>query len=328
MDKKVEYYKRENEKIICKLCPHECNLAESQTGLCKVRHVKDGTLYASNYGEISSISIDPIEKKPLFHYKPGSDILSCGTYGCNFTCGFCQNYSIAHFKPETSYMSPKDLVEKAESLKARGNIGVAFTYNEPFMYYEYMLDAAKACKEADLDVVVVSNGYVNSEPLDKLLPYVDAFNIDLKSFSNSFYKQVCSGNRDIVLKNIEKMSRQSHIELTTLLITGYNDSEKEMEEISSWIASLKRDIPLHLSRYYPTYKFTAPPTDVEKIMKLAEIAKSKIDYVYIGNVAGVDTNTYCPSCKNTIVKRDIYQANIVNKEKNCTKCGHELNIVF
>lgn len=328
MDRKVEYFEKKGGSIVCGICPHRCSISEGKSGICRVRHVVDGALYAENYGEISSIGIDPIEKKPLFHFRPGKEILSCGSYGCNFRCGFCQNYTIAQFKPETVYISPEVMVEKALESRGKGSTGLAFTYNEPFMFYEYMIDTAKLCKAQGLDVVVVTNGFVSREPLEKLLPYVDAMNIDLKSFRDEFYREVCGGKLDGVLENIERISASCHVEIATLVISGYNDSEEEMEELSGWISNVDRSIPLHISRYHPAYKFTAPATDIDRIVRLSEVAKEKLDYVYIGNVGGVDNSTYCPKCSNLIVERDYYKSIVRNKSDICENCGSKLNILI
>ena len=328
MEKLASYFRKTEDGAVCELCPHACRVKEGKSGICRVRYARDGELYSENYGEISSLGIDPIEKKPLFHFRPGKSILSCGSYGCNFSCGYCQNYSIAHLKPITEYIGPEQMAEKAAELSPRKSVGLAFTYNEPTVFYEEMMDTAKICKAKGLDVVVVTNGYINAEPLEELLPYVDAMNIDLKSFSEDFYRKVCGGSLSDVLRTIERANKSCHVELTTLAITGYNDSDEEMEELSGWISELDRSIPLHISRYHPTYKFNEPPTPVERISKLAEIAKQKLDYVYIGNVGNVDNNTYCPNCGNTIVERDAYSSTVRNSSDICGKCGEQLNIVI
>ncbi len=300
--RQVDYFKQIDENIIqCRLCPHNCVIKEGNAGSCKVREVRDGVLYANNYGEISALSIDPIEKKPLFHYKPESNILSLGSYGCNFTCGFCQNYNIAQYKPQTEYISVEDMISKAKGYEKEGNIGLAFTYNEPLMFYEYVLDVAKRCKEEDLDVVVVTNGFINKEPLEDLLQYVDAMNIDLKSFSDEFYKSECSGRLKDVLSTIEVANKHCHVEVTTLLINGHNDTEEEVRDIADFISKTNKNIPLHLSRYYPNYKFKDEATDIGKMKYLRDVAKEYLNYVYIGNVLEVDNNTYCPNCSELLI---------------------------
>lgn len=326
MKHKVEFFEKVNDTTIrCRVCPHNCVIKEGNKGRCNVRGVREGELYVFNYGEISALSIDPIEKKPLFHYKPGTEILSLGSYGCNFTCGFCQNYTIAQFKPETQFVSVLDLVEKAKEYK--NNIGLAFTYNEPLMFYEYLLDTAKKCKEENLDVVVVSNGFINREPLEKLLPFVDAMNIDLKAFSDDFYKSECSGKLEDVLSTIELASKHTHVEITTLLIGGHNDTEEEVRQIASFIARLNKNIPLHLSRYYPNYKFKDEATNIEIIKHLRKVAKEYLNYVYIGNILEIDNNTYCSNCDELIIKRNIYEAMDKNHSEKCRTCGEDLYIM-
>ncbi len=328
MKKLVEFYEKlDDETIRCRLCPHNCTIKEGKSGMCGVREVEDGKLWAINYGEISALSLDPIEKKPLFHYKPSSEIFSIGSFGCNFTCGFCQNYAIAQFRPRTEYISVDEIIERAIEYKSQDNIGIAFTYNEPMMYYEYMLDVAKRCKSVGLDVVVVTNGFINEEPLKQLLPFVDAMNIDLKSFSEDFYRQECSGNLEDILRTIEIASQKCHVELTTLLITDHNDTEQEVRKIGAFIASVDKNIPLHLSRYYPTYKFKEEATNIEKVKKLAEIAREYLNYVYVGNILDTDNNTYCPNCDQLLVERSVYDAVDKNRSDHCKNCGQILSIV-
>lgn len=328
MKRKVEFFEKLNDDTIrCKVCPHKCIIKEGYSGLCRVREVKDGILYATNYGEISSLSLDPIEKKPLFHYKPGTNILSLGSYGCNFTCGFCQNYTIAQFKPNTQYVSVEEIVKKAKEYKNQNSIGLAFTYNEPLMFYEYVLDVAKICKKEGLDVVVVTNGFINKEPLEKLLPFVDAMNIDLKAFSDEFYKSECSGKLEDVLSTIKLASKHCHIEITTLLISEHNDTEKEVREIANFISKINKNIPLHLSRYYPNYKFKSEATDINKIKDLADIAREYLNYVYIGNILEVDNNTYCPNCGELLVERNMYDSIDRNLNDTCRSCAKKIYIV-
>ena len=328
MKKLVEFYEKlDDETIRCRLCPHNCTIKEGKSGMCGVREMEDGKLWAINYGEISALSLDPIEKKPLFHYKPSSEIFSIGSFGCNFTCGFCQNYAIAQFRPRTEYISVDEIIERAIEYKSQDNIGIAFTYNEPMMYYEYMLDVAKRCKSVGLDVVVVTNGFINEEPLKQLLPFVDAMNIDLKSFSEDFYRQECSGNLEDILRTIEIASQKCHVELTTLLITDHNDTEQEVRKIGAFIASVDKNIPLHLSRYYPTYKFKEEATNIEKVKKLAEIAREYLNYVYVGNILDTDNNTYCPNCDQLLVERSVYDAVDKNRSDHCKNCGQILSIV-
>lgn len=327
--KQASYYKKEHNGIIhCYLCPHNCHLKDNQLGACNARKVIQGELYSLNYGNISSAGIDPIEKKPLYHFRPGRNILSVGSFGCNFICGFCQNYSISQEAPPTRYMEPEELVGLALDALSDNNVGIAFTYNEPSIWYEYVYDTAVKAKAKGLDIVLVSNGYISEEPLQNLLPYVDAMNIDLKSFNNSFYKKECGGSIEHVKRTIEIASSKCHVEITTLLVHGQNDSPDEVEELAKWISSVDNNIPLHLSRYYPAYKYTAPATKVEKILEDKEVAKKHLSFVYVGNVPNTDNNTYCPNCGELLVRRGYYDSTVEISEDKCNKCGKRINMLL
>lgn len=328
MEKEALFYEKKTDKVNCKLCPHNCMIPVAAKGKCNVRVNKEGRLYAINYGEITSISQDPIEKKPLYHFKPGSNILSIGSFGCNFKCEFCQNHLISQGRARSEYISPEKLVEICSSLK--DNIGVAFTYNEPSIWYEYVYNSSKLLKETlkDIKIVLVTNGYIKEEPLKMLLPYVDAMNIDLKAFNDEFYKDVCGGSITPVLDTIKMSSKQCHVELTTLLVNGENDSNGEIEKIAGFIASLDKNIPLHLSRYFPNYKMHSPATKVEVMIKDREIAKKYLNYVYIGNVSGMDNSTYCPKCGNNLIQRKDYDIHINTNFGTCAKCGYKTNIIL
>lgn len=244
----------------------------------------EGKLKTINYGEITAMALDPIEKKPLYHFHPGSKILSVGSFGCNFSCGFCQNYSIAHYRARSQNFSPEDLIEACRQID--DNIGIAFTYNEPSIWYEYIYDTSKKLKEMhpEYKVVLITNGYIQVEPLTKILPYVDAMNIDLKSFQRDYYKKICGGDIEHVLKTIEKSHDKCHIEITTLLVNGLNDSEEEVEKIAAFLANLDKNIPLHLTRYFPNYKIHRPPTDIDVMLKAREVASKYLNHVHLGNV--------------------------------------------
>ncbi|MGI6124756.1 MAG: AmmeMemoRadiSam system radical SAM enzyme [Acetivibrionales bacterium] len=283
---KAQYYVKEEGGIVhCLLCPHNCHIKTNKKGICRVRTNLGGDLYTENYGQISSLALDPIEKKPLYRYLPGSNILSVGSYGCNFACSFCQNYSISLNKPQTAYISPENLVYKAFDLKKSGNIGLAYTYNEPFMSYEYVLDCCKLIKDKGMKNVLVTNGYVQKTPLLEILPYIDAMNIDLKSFSQDFYKNNCNGNIEYVRNTIELAAKACHVEITCLVIPGLNDSSEEIEAMSLWLSKLSFDIPLHLTRFFPRYKMSEKePTSIDVLERLAKTAKQHLKYVYLGNV--------------------------------------------
>ena len=328
MDTKLKFYKEEEDYIRCTLCPHNCRLSEGKFGVCKLRTVKDGIPVAINYGEVTSANVDPIEKKPLYHFKPSMDILSIGTYGCNMTCSFCQNYEISQNKPPAEFIDVERLISLIIDIP--DNVGIAFTYNEPFMWYEYVYDAAKKIKEynENIDVILVTNGYVNKEPLLKILPYVDAMNIDLKAYSERYYNKLCGASLDPVLETIKTASAYTHVEITTLMVSEENDSLDEIREIAEFIASIDKNIPLHLSRYFPKYKMKNPPTLVESMMKAKEEENKYLNYVYVGNVVGVDNNTYCPNCKFKLVTRDIYTTNVHIHGDKCPNCKEYINIIF
>lgn len=267
----------------CELCPHKCQIKEGQTGFCHARTNKDGKIIAKNYGHITSMALDPIEKKPLYHFYPGSKILSIGSYGCNLRCSFCQNHDISMNNGEDksfAVYSPKEIVDRALYYKSMGNIGIAYTYNEPLISYEFVKDCAKLAKENKLKNVVVTNGVICREPLEEILPYIDAFNIDLKGFTNEFYKWV-KGDLETVKETIKLASKHAHVEVTTLIIPGKNDSEEEIEKLSSWLASIDQDIPYFINRFYPRWKLSdLEATPAETLNKLVKIAKRQLKNVW------------------------------------------------
>ena len=275
-----------NESVLCGICPKACVIPEGSRGFCGGRGNRGGEIIAENYGKITSLALDPIEKKPLNRFHPGSYILSVGSYGCNLRCPFCQNYSISmEYKPAKYVgLTPQELTAKAVELVPEGNIGIAYTYNEPLIGYEYVRDCAGLLAEKGLKNVVVTNGYINEKPLLELLPLIDAFNIDLKSFSPAFYKGV-GGDLEIVKNSIKLAAARSHVEVTTLVIAGENDSEEEMKELCSWLSSVDPAIPLHISRFFPAYKLSdRRATPKSTILKLADIAREYLQYVYEGNI--------------------------------------------
>ena len=273
--------------IPCTVCHRRCKPAEGQPGLCGARKKENGQSVSVNYAQITALALDPIEKKPLYHFHPGSFILSAGSFGCNMACPFCQNWQIAEARLggiDTREISPQQLIETAVSLKPRGNIGVAFTYNEPMIGFEYVRDAAKLAKEKDLKTAAVTNGCVSQETLQEVLPYIDAFNIDLKCFTEAGYRRL-GGDLSMVKAFIETAIASSHVELTTLIVPGLSDSEDEMRETAAWIASLSPDIPYHISRFFPhKHMLSTPPTDPNILHRLREIAKERLRFVYLGNV--------------------------------------------
>ncbi|MFH0764762.1 MAG: AmmeMemoRadiSam system radical SAM enzyme [Candidatus Omnitrophota bacterium] len=283
MKEALYYEKMGNKRVRCRLCPHECVIPEGGHGACRVRVNKDGILYTEVYGKTTGIALDPIEKKPLYHYHPGKYILSLGTKGCNFHCDFCQNWRISQeLGAPTKSITSAEAVEKA---KSRGSFGIAYTYNEPFIWYEFVLDTAKLARQNGLENVLVTNGYVNMEPLEGMLPFIDAMNIDLKSFNEDFYRKVCKGRLKPVLDVIKRSAGSCHVELTMLLIPTLNDSEAEVRNLVNWIYdNLGPDTPLHFSKYFPCYKMSLPPTPVETLKTAERIAKEKLKHVYLGNV--------------------------------------------
>ncbi len=282
----------------CKVCFRHCRLEEGQTGFCKGRICKNGKIQAKNYGMVTSLALDPIEKKPLNRFHPDSRILSVGSYGCNLRCPFCQNHEISwseqadRFVRDAEYISPEDLAETARYYQRKGNIGAAFTYNEPLIGYEYIRDAGRLIHEAGMVNVLVTNGTASLDVLEELAPYIDAMNIDLKSFSKNYYRDVLGGDLEMTLEFIRRAAQICHVELTTLIVPGENDSFEEMEEICRFISGLKdsdgqtigRQIPLHISRFFPRFHMTdRDPTDVAHIYRLAETARKYLDHVYTGN---------------------------------------------
>ncbi|NLJ70504.1 MAG: AmmeMemoRadiSam system radical SAM enzyme [Clostridiaceae bacterium] len=275
-----------NKQVTCQLCPHYCKLSEDQIGFCGARQAKSGQIIPLNYGKITALALDPIEKKPLAYFLPGSMILSVGSFGCNMACPFCQNYSIATRKREQVQIrdiTPEELIELAQVEKKRGNIGIAFTYNEPLIAFDFILDTAKLAETQDLEIVIVSNGQINEPYLKQLLPYVSAWNIDLKSFTETGYRKL-GGDLNTVLKTIELTQAVAHVEITTLVVPGISDDLDEMREQAKYLASLNPNMPLHLSRYFPCYKYTEPATDKMKIRELKQIAEQYLNRVSLGNM--------------------------------------------
>lgn len=328
MDEKLRFYKDHDGYVKCELCPHNCLLSENKFGVCALRTVKNNIPIVINYGEVTSFNVDPIEKKPLYHFKPGGDILSVGTFGCNMKCSFCQNYEISQNQPQSKFIDIDELISLIVNIP--NNVGIAFTYNEPFMWYEYIYDVVKKIKEYDknISVVLVTNGYVNKEPLETTLPYIDAMNIDLKGFTERYYNKICKADIQPVLETIKIASKSTHVEITTLMVSDENDSVEEIVDIAKFIASVDKNIPLHLSRYFPRYEMKNPPTMVENIMKAKEEAKNYLNYVYVGNIQGVDNNTYCPNCGYDLVNRDIYSTKVNINGDKCPKCKEYINIIL
>ncbi|MBM7624019.1 AmmeMemoRadiSam system radical SAM enzyme [Sporohalobacter salinus] len=326
--KEAHWYERINDKEVrCNLCPHNCLLAVNQTGVCQARENQEGKLVSKIYGQVSALAVDPIEKKPLFHFYPGSEVLSLGTVGCNLSCQFCQNYHIAHdHNTQTRKLEPKEVVELT---KEHNSIGIAYTYSEPLIWYEYILNTAQLIHQAGLKNVLVTNGLINPRPLAELLPYIDGLNIDLKAFSEDFYNDICQGYLEPVKESISLADQESLVEVTTLLIPGLNDSREEIERLVTWLAGINPDIPLHFTRYFPKYKLDAEQTPVETLLQAKEIAEEKLNFVYLGNVRQPEySNTYCYECGQLLIKRDLSPPKVYLQENVCPECGTEINILM
>ncbi len=319
--------------VICDACAHRCRLKEDQYGICGVRKVENGSLLLTVYGLAAAVNIDPIEKKPLFHFLPGSEALSIGTVGCNFGCLFCQNYDISQFPRDSKHnvfgksLPPADVVQIAR----RNNVSsIAYTYNEPAVFFEYAYDCAKPANENGIKNIFVTSGYETVEAIDTILPYLDAMNIDLKSFSNKFYQTICKAKLTPVLNTIKyAYSKKVWIEITTLLISGKNDSDSEIRQIAQFIAGIDKAIPWHLSAFFPTYKMMKPmPTPAETLLRAYKIAKDVgLKYVYVGNINNkAHESTYCPKCGKMIIERSGHVGcNVVNmmEDSGCPFCGYK-----
>jgi pyruvate formate lyase activating enzyme len=312
----------------CLLCPHGCRIGEGELGLCRVRQNLRGVLRTLNHSRVSAAHWDPIEKKPLFHFYPGSQILSLGSVGCNLACAFCQNWAISQESAGTQRMTPDEALATART-DAR-NLGIAYTYNEPFIWYEYVLETAKLVKQAGLKNVLVTNGYVNEEPLRQLLPYIDAMNVDIKSMSDSFYRELCRGRAEPPRRTAEIAWRAGClVEVTNLVIPHWNDSDEALRSFIDWAAGVDREMPVHFSRYHPDYKFSEPPTPPETLFRARDMAREKLHYVYVGNLwGGEGEDTICPGCGKTVVERRGFAVcKVALKDGRCRFCGGQLRFI-
>ena len=323
------YEEIENGSVRCLLCPRHCVIDKGQVGFCRTRKNVDGVLYTLIYGRLSSIATDPIEKKPLYHYHPGTKILSVGTWGCNMSCPWCQNHEISQGTPQTQKVDPERLVHIALD---RNSPGIAYTYNEPMIWFEFVLDTSRMASADGLYNVLVTNGYVSADPFKLLLQTVQAMNIDLKGFDQRFYQKRCSADLEVVKRNIQLAYEEGvHVELTTLLIPDENDSVEKINEQCQWIASIDPAIPLHLSLYFPAYRFNKPPTDLNRAIELWKTAKKTLQYVYLGNQLEYEyQRTLCPYCSNVLIERSGYQIQIVGlgEGRRCQQCHRQIPIVL
>jgi len=322
-----------DKKVQCTLCSHNCEIDVGMLGICRVRKNEDGKLYTLIYGSCSSMAADPIEKKPLYHFYPGTNVFSLGTVGCNFKCKHCQNSSISAAMPDYSHLrniTPEQSIELAREQTCQG---IAWTYNEPTIWHEFSFDSAKLAKKAGLYTVYVSNGYINEDPLREISPFLDAINVDVKAFDDDFYKKVCKARLDPVLKTCE-LARELgiHLEVTYLVIPGYNDSVDEVRQFCRWVVDkLGSSTPVHFSRFHPDYRMTdVPMTPIETMLRIYDIAKETgIFYPYLGNAPQGDyENTICPRCGSICIERCGYSVTLNGIEDGkCTKCGTSIPIV-
>ena len=347
MHEAILYQKLESNKVLCTACKQKCIIAPNHTGICGVRQNKDGKLYLLVYGKPSAVNVDPVEKKPLFHFLPGTQIFSLGTVGCNFGCTFCQNWDISQAtkdlrlkllkekKPDLmdvevgkfGYELPPEKIVKI--CEERSIPSIAYTYNEPVIFFEYLFDTSKLSNKKNIKNVLVSNGYESEETLEMLKPYVDAMNIDLKAFTNEFYMKICQGKLENVLETIKKAHELGiWIEITTLIIPGKNDSDDELEKIAEFILSVDKNIPWHVTAFHPDYKMLdVPSTSYASIFKAYDIGKKKgLKFVYVGNILDEKhSNTYCPNCDALLIRRNGYFITIENFDNGkCNKCGEKI----
>lgn len=314
--------------VQCTLCPHNCLIADNKKGLCGTRINHGGRFYSMVYGRPSAIQLDPVEKKPLYHFYPGTQILSIGTLGCNLFCKGCQNYEISKGPiVELPYVEPEHIIEQAEDNDVNM---IAYTYNEPTIFYEYMIDIAKIARRKKIKNVVVSNGFINNAPLKKLLKYIDAANIDLKGFNENFYKEYANAKLEPVLKTLKTIKKsEKWLEVTNLIIPGLNDKESETEEMCRWIGKNLKHTPLHFSRFFPYYKAIENDITPEKtLFKAKKIAMDNgIEYVYIGNIGKLE-NTYCHNCGNLIIMRNEKVKVLGITDGKCIYCRKKIPGIF
>jgi pyruvate formate lyase activating enzyme len=328
--KAKHFEKLSGKRVHCKLCPRECVVSNGKRGFCRVRENRDGEYYTLVHSNPCAVHIDPIEKKPLFHFHPGTTALSIATAGCNFTCRNCQNYDISQARPDDTYnfnLSPSDIVELALKYDTPT---IAYTYTEPTVFYEYMLETAQTARQRGVLNIYHSNGYIEQEALNELAPFLDGANIDLKGFSDAFYKEITGGTLEPVLASLKTLKRTGvWLEITNLVIPTKNDSDASIRDLCSWIKEeLGKETPVHFSRFYPQYKLqNLPPTPVATLKRAAGIARSLgLDYVYIGNVPGMpEENTYCPQCGKMIVGRTGYHVHTYEiRDNRCGSCDAEI----
>lgn len=319
-------------KIQCNLCPHNCIIREGRRGICGVREARDGKLFTLIYASVSSACPDPIEKKPLFHFYPGTLVYSLGSVGCNLKCMHCQNYSISQVMPEEYYLDeilPEEAIERAKKCCE----GIAWTYNEPTIWIEYALDSAKIAKKNGLYTVFVTNGYINEDAVHEVAKHIDAANIDVKAFTKDFYKKICKAKIEPVLDACKSYKNKGvHVEITYLIIPTKNDDKEEIKKFCKWVLEeLGNEQVIHFTAFYPHYKMNyLPPTPLKKLLEAYEIAKKEeLEYIYLGNVPhGEYENTYCPDCKNLLIERYGFSSRIIGlRNGKCNVCGKKINVI-
>ncbi len=324
LEKEALFWSTSGKDVLCLLCPHKCIIKKDGTGLCKVRkHVPGKGLFSLSYGLFSSISVDPVEKKPLYHWHPGSKILSLGSVGCNMACPFCQNWPIATWDRDLKLFS-QNIDQIIELAKTHGLESIAFTYNEPLVGFEFLMDAATKIKDANLNVVIVSNGLINKQPLSLLSPYLDAANIDLKAFTEECYKKL-GGNLETVKESILLLVEEGiHLEITHLIVPGINDDIESFQSMVRWIGSISGDMVLHLTRYFPDYLWNEAPTSLDLMEEFEGIARSQLNFVYLGNIPG-ESVTYCKRCGREIIVRNGYLVSLCRTDSKgkCPYCGSD-----
>jgi pyruvate formate lyase activating enzyme len=335
MQEAMLYKKVEDQKVACYLCNHHCQIADTQFGICGMRQNQTGNLYTYAYGEVIAANIDPIEKKPLYHFLPGTTSFSIATPGCNFRCDFCQNWQISQASKRKDQglsnekLLPEEVVREA---KANGCQSISYTYTEPTIFFEYAYDTSILGKKEGLFNVFVTNGYMTTEALETIAPYLDACNVDLKSFQEDFYKNICRGHLEPVLESIRCLKRLNiWVELTTLVIPEMNDSEEELSQIARFISEVDVNIPWHISRFHPDYKLTdSQITPLETLNKAYSLGrKAGLRYIYIGNIPGESPQTVCPSCNQSLIRRRSFWVLENNlRDSRCPRCGEHVAGIF
>ncbi|MFH1846039.1 MAG: AmmeMemoRadiSam system radical SAM enzyme [Candidatus Omnitrophota bacterium] len=335
LKKAMLWEERDQNKVHCYLCSHQCIIAEGKFGFCGVRQNQKGELFTHVYAKVIAKHVDPIEKKPFYHFLPGSTAYSIATIGCNFRCSFCQNWTISQVSSENRdaqgyELKPEEVVSEAHK---SGCQSISFTYTEPTVFFEYAYDTAKIAKEKGLYTNFVTNGYMTKQALDKIRPYLAAANIDLKFFRDESYQKICKARLEPVLNSIREMKKQGiWLEVTTLIVPGENDSDKELNDIALFLADVDKNIPWHISRFHPDYKYMESyPTPLETMDRAMEIGrKNGLKYVYPGNVSA-DVHTSCPMCGEILIKRSGFGAEVIRdffSQGKCVACGEEIEGVW